>query len=497
MATPFESFVQTELPLRPVMLTVDNTGYSGDPNDSGAPAMIKSAPKGTFYLQSTGNALWKKNDPGAGNWGAVAGSGGGGVTVYATEVALLAATPANSTIGYATDTNTFWYRRSAVWSKASSTDIATLSGTQSFAGDKTFSGALKSPGVGGATTFKAGASAVASMSGSIAIGSLATATGLTDSVAIGSNTLCNSQGAVTIGLSANCYSAKQSPVAIGPYAASLTDYSVAIGYTARTQDAASNSIAVGRLATTKTAQSIAIGDGAGPWPGRPGGVAAITIGATAQTIEPATNGIVIGNSSKIFNGGYPVNDCSGAIVIGSSAQAAALNAIAIGTSATFPFPPSGTYPSVGAILIGASSTMDIRSSYSVVIGYQALTDDGGTSVDTSGSVVIGYSAQSKGVSAIAIGRDAHADYANSLALGEGAAPTGANKGEVGSASKLIDVNFNGKLSMTGNTFRVATARTITNANDPGNAGEVCWDANYLYVCVASGTWKRTALSTWP
>ena len=29
----------------------------------------------------------------------------------------------------------------------------------------------------------------------------------------------------------------------------------------------------------------------------------------------------------------------------------------------------------------------------------------------------------------------------------------------------------------------------------GNAGDIAWDANYIYVCTASNTWKRTALSS--
>ena len=34
------------------------------------------------------------------------------------------------------------------------------------------------------------------------------------------------------------------------------------------------------------------------------------------------------------------------------------------------------------------------------------------------------------------------------------------------------------------------------ANSFGTAGQVAYDANYFYVCVASNTWKRALLSTW-
>ncbi len=34
------------------------------------------------------------------------------------------------------------------------------------------------------------------------------------------------------------------------------------------------------------------------------------------------------------------------------------------------------------------------------------------------------------------------------------------------------------------------------ASDTGVAGEVAYDSDYFYVCVATDTWKRTALVTW-
>jgi hypothetical protein len=57
-----------------------------------------------------------------------------------------------------------------------------------------------------------------------------------------------------------------------------------------------------------------------------------------------------------------------------------------------------------------------------------------------------------------------------------------------SPTTLLDVNAD--------TVRVRTARTPASASATGDAGEICWDANYIYVCTATNTWKRTALSTW-
>jgi len=35
-----------------------------------------------------------------------------------------------------------------------------------------------------------------------------------------------------------------------------------------------------------------------------------------------------------------------------------------------------------------------------------------------------------------------------------------------------------------------------NSSSTGLPGTVAYDANYLYICVGTNTWKRAALSTW-
>jgi len=52
------------------------------------------------------------------------------------------------------------------------------------------------------------------------------------------------------------------------------------------------------------------------------------------------------------------------------------------------------------------------------------------------------------------------------------------------------------LQVNGNRIRIATAKTPTSASDTGTAGEICLGADYIYVCTATNTWKRAALSTW-
>ena len=50
------------------------------------------------------------------------------------------------------------------------------------------------------------------------------------------------------------------------------------------------------------------------------------------------------------------------------------------------------------------------------------------------------------------------------------------------------VNFDG-------TIR-PTSKTPASASDTGVVGTICADANYIYVCTATNTWKRVAIATW-
>ena len=52
------------------------------------------------------------------------------------------------------------------------------------------------------------------------------------------------------------------------------------------------------------------------------------------------------------------------------------------------------------------------------------------------------------------------------------------------------------LQVNDNRIRIATAKTPSSESDTGTAGEICWDSSYIYVCTATDTWKRAALSTW-
>lgn len=58
-------------------------------------------------------------------------------------------------------------------------------------------------------------------------------------------------------------------------------------------------------------------------------------------------------------------------------------------------------------------------------------------------------------------------------------------------------NFNhaGGVNIAGD-LTVASGTTPTSAGDTGTQGEIRWTDDYIYVCVATDTWKRSAITTW-
>ena len=64
------------------------------------------------------------------------------------------------------------------------------------------------------------------------------------------------------------------------------------------------------------------------------------------------------------------------------------------------------------------------------------------------------------------------------------------------AATVATFNSNGNFGIVGNTINVPVTRTPASAAATGTAGDICWDSSYVYVCVATDTWKRVAITTW-
>ena len=75
------------------------------------------------------------------------------------------------------------------------------------------------------------------------------------------------------------------------------------------------------------------------------------------------------------------------------------------------------------------------------------------------------------------------------------------------ASERVRINASGnmglgttaptqKLDINGSKIRIRSSTTPSSSSATGAQGEICYDANYIYVCTTTNTWKRAALSTW-
>lgn len=126
-------------------------------------------------------------------------------------------------------------------------------------------------------------------------------------------------------------------------------------------------------------------------------------------------------------------------------------------SGNFTITPSGSFTTFGGNYVIVNgvylATKKITSTY--FTGSQNLTLEAGT---TSGSIIL----------------------------------TPGTSGNVGigtsSPTELLDINSS--------TMRLRTAKTPASAADTCDQGEIAWDTDYVYVCVATNTWKRSGLATW-
>jgi hypothetical protein len=167
---------------------------------------------------------------------------------------------------------------------------------------------------------------------------------------------------------------------------------------------------------------------------------------------------------------------------------------AVGAAALLNNTTGGSNTAVGSAALRNNGTGGSNSAVGFAAG-RFIADGTTANAITANSVYLGADTKalaSNQTNQIVIGYNAIGIGSNTAVLGNDSIVTTALKGNVGigttSPTALLDVNSD--------TVRVRTARTPASAAATGNAGDICWDADYIYVCTATNTWKRTAISTW-
>jgi len=145
--------------------------------------------------------------------------------------------------------------------------------------------------------------------------------------------------------------------------------------------------------------------------------------------------------------------------------------------------------------------LDNTNSYNTFIGYKT-----GYVIQTgSHNILLGYQAGdalTTGAYNIAIGYDVDLPSntaSNQMTIGNLIFGTGINGTGTTVSTGNIGIGATdptAKLDINSDILRLRTAKTPASAGATGNQGDICWDADYIYVCVATNTWKRAILSTW-
>lgn len=148
--------------------------------------------------------------------------------------------------------------------------------------------------------------------------------------------------------------------------------------------------------------------------------------------------------------------------------------------------------SSGGGLLCVSDTLQLKSSATIELGDLAGSLGGGVTINTG---MLTVSALTTDISSdfITIASPA------GLFLNEASSPTTEEEGlHIGDATLYRSAT---DTLRTNDTLEVATltldgGNVPTTASSTGVAGTIRYDDNYVYVCIATNTWKRSPLSTW-
>jgi hypothetical protein len=159
---------------------------------------------------------------------------------------------------------------------------------------------------------------------------------------------------------------------------------------------------------------------------------------------------------------------------------------------------AGAQTAVGyrALYGGSATPANNTGGENTAVGHQA--GDGITTGST--NTMVGHNAgrsitTGSGNTVLGAGLAGSAALANTVLIGS----SGAERMRIDSSGNVgvATTSPTAPLDVNGNTIRVRTARTPASAAATGNAGDIAWDSDYIYVCVATDTWKRVAIATWP
>jgi hypothetical protein len=233
-----------------------------------------------------------------------------------------------------------------------------------------------------------------------------------------------------------------------------------------------------------------------------------------NTFKVATNNTALGynagntnytGSNSVYLGYGATGTGSNQIVIGANAVGDTDNSVTIGDNNITSTTLKGTLNSTGSINFTGASGTSVNIGTAIVSGAITIGKTNGT-----GTITLGQSTatQTVNIHCGALGAGSKTLNLGTLATGGtttiniGVA-TGTKTINIGTGSttnpSTIDIGSgtpaNSKVTLNGTVILSRTA-TPASATAAGVQGTISWDANYIYICTATNTWKRTAITTW-
>lgn len=253
-------------------------------------------------------------------------------------------------------------------------------------------------------------------------------------------------------------------------------------------DGAGNAVAISNHTDTKVVQMV--GD-ASATIGNTTDVVILTAAFTAvRTLTlPAASSFGSGRELWVVTNGYPTISNYLKFVRGGSDT---YNGSTADTATNFQAASSTAYNTIYTFASDGVSKWFLKRAIGVDSNGNVTQFSGGTIVqiyDNFGVSQNIYVAGNAGLTA-----DSILTFSNDNSSATYQVATGLGK----AAQGLLEVN-NGTLGQY-RDLRVrsifTSTKTPASASDTGTTGEIAWDSNYIYACVATNTWKRAALASW-
>lgn len=211
--------------------------------------------------------------------------------------------------------------------------------------------------------------------------------------------------------------------------------------------------------------------------------------------------IRLGSSGQIGLGGANYGTSGQAIISNGSGAAPTWQTI---SSSQWTTTGSDIYYTTGRVGIGTTSPGELVHVYNSAATSRLIIGPSGTGAATPNALAleqesIGYTVahvrnlyNNAGLAELRLGGYGFTTFTSGSSQTERARIDSSGRLLVGTSTDSGGALF----QVSGDRIRVGTAKTPASATATGTAGEICWDASYIYVCTATDTWKRAALSTW-